>query len=70
MLFGDKPILCCVIKCNGQGPVVNISPSDVMDFGETKLLKEELRSFSLINESPIPANLVVAIVRTHPSTSH
>lgn len=62
MLFGDKPTCCCMIKCNGQGPVVNITP-EIMDFGEVVLLKELNRFFTLMNESPIPAQVTASIVR-------
>lgn len=62
LLFGDEPKYPCMIKCNGQGPVVSIIP-DIMDFGEIVCLKEQKKLFNVVNESPIPAELSVFGVR-------
>lgn len=61
MVFGGSPICPCVIKCNGQGPVLGVKPED-MDFGHVTLLKDQTKYFTLINESPIPAKLTASTV--------
>lgn len=43
--------------------MVDVKP-DIMDFGEIKLLREETRYFTLMNESPIPAKVKTDLVRT------
>lgn len=55
MVFGGSPLCPCVIKCNGQGPVLGVKPEEVMDFGQVTLLKQQTKYFRLMNESPIPA---------------
>ncbi|KAG5865676.1 hypothetical protein JTB14_020627 [Gonioctena quinquepunctata] len=59
-LSGDKPRTLCTIICNGQGPVVSYFPDDV-NFGKTKLLQKVSKTLSLVNESPIRANIRISI---------
>lgn len=61
MLFGGNPVCFCVIKCNGQGAVVSIKPQ-TLDFGNVTLLKNENRSLTLTNESPISAEATLSLV--------
>ncbi|CAK9811305.1 Hydrocephalus-inducing protein [Anthophora quadrimaculata] len=49
-----SPSVSCVILCSGEGPVIFAEPS-FLNFDEVNVLVEKTMEFSVINDSPIPA---------------
>lgn len=55
LLFGENsPSSFVSLICNGQGPVVTITPNS-LDFDRVQLLESHSLNLFMVNDSPIPA---------------
>ncbi|XP_075213857.1 hydrocephalus-inducing protein homolog [Lycorma delicatula] len=55
LLFGENdPNTVIYLHCDGQGPVVTVTPNQ-LDFGEVKLLESHSLQLRMVNDAPIPA---------------
>lgn len=61
VVFGNKPMKCCTITCNSQGPVISLEPR-ILNFGVIQTLQTVERQVQLSNDSPIPASIITEIV--------
>lgn len=60
---GGEPECMCVVSCNVQGAVISCFPEE-LQFGVIPLLKEMSKQLTIVNDSPIPANLTLQTVST------
>ncbi|CAG9825500.1 unnamed protein product [Phaedon cochleariae] len=67
-MAGSSPESICTVICNGQGPVVSYEP-DELQFESIILLHEVSKMLTLINDSPIIANITVSTSPTSPFAS-
>ncbi|XP_074027129.1 hydrocephalus-inducing protein homolog isoform X2 [Leptinotarsa decemlineata] len=58
-LSGNDPQAICTIICNGQGPVVSYDPDEIQ-FGKIELLHQVSTKVTLINDSPIWADMNIS----------
>ncbi|XP_053973138.1 hydrocephalus-inducing protein homolog [Hylaeus volcanicus] len=56
----ESPCVACVITYIGQGPTISTEPS-ALDFGEVRVLEEQVMDLLVINDSPIPAHFKAAM---------
>ncbi|KAJ8683417.1 hypothetical protein QAD02_019209 [Eretmocerus hayati] len=58
----EEPIPICKLTCIGEGPVVCAEPPSI-DLGEIKLIETKRCSFTLRNDSPIPAEFSLLVAK-------
>ncbi|XP_047678536.1 hydrocephalus-inducing protein-like isoform X5 [Tachysurus fulvidraco] len=64
ILGQQDPPLELLLSCNGQGPVVSISATE-LHFGTIQVLTDIPRTLQLFNESPIPAQFLAQLAKSN-----